>query len=128
MVIILTSTQNQKINEDKNNITMNLGECENILKNEYNISEDVSLYMLQIISEEEGMKIPKVEYEVYYPLHNNNNLTKLDLTLCKDTKIEISIAVKINGTLDKFNSSSDYYNDICSKTTSENWNRYIIKR
>ena len=70
MAIILTSTQNQKDNEEKNNITMNLGECENILKKEYNISKNNSLYMIQIISEEEGMKIPKVEYEVYYPLHN----------------------------------------------------------
>ena len=118
MTIILTSTQNQKDNEDKNNITMNLGECENILKNKYNISKNSSLYMIQIISGEEGMKIPKVEYEIYYPLYNNNDLKKLDLSLCKGTKVEISIAVKINDSLDKYNLSSGYYNDICSKTTS----------
>ena len=62
MIMILTSTQNQKINEEINKITMDLGECENILKKDYNISEDDTLYMLQIISKEEGMKIPKVEY------------------------------------------------------------------
>ena len=49
------------------------------------------------------MKIPKLEYEVYYPLYNSNNLTKLDLNLCKDSKIEISIAVSINDSLDKYN-------------------------
>ena len=43
---------------------MDLGECENILKSYYNISNNNSLYILQIISEEEGMKIPKIEYEV----------------------------------------------------------------
>ena len=59
------------------------------------------------------MKIPKVEYEVYHPLDNNNELTKLNLTLCKDTKIEISIPIKINGALDIYNPKSDYYNDIC---------------
>ena len=64
------------------------------------------------------MKIPKIEYEVYYPL-NSNNLTKLDLSLCKDTKIEISLSVKINGSIDKYNINSDYYNDICSTTTSK---------
>ena len=127
MVIILTSTQNQKINEDTNNVTMYLGECENVLKNEYNISEDEPLYMLQIISEEEGMKIPKVEYEVYYPLNNSNDLTKLDLALYKDTKEEISISVKINGTLDIYNPKSDYYNDICSKTTSESGTDISLK-
>ena len=43
MALILTSTQNQKDNEEKNNITMNLGECENILKNKYNIPKNSSL-------------------------------------------------------------------------------------
>ena len=89
-------------------ITMNLGECENILKKDYNISNDDSLYILQIISEEEGMKIPKIEYEVYYPLIENN-LKKLNLTLCKDIKIEISITLKINGSLDKYNPKSGTY-------------------
>ena len=97
---------------------MNLGHCENIIKKNYNISNNDSLYILQIITEEEGMKIPKIEYEVYYPL-NSNNLTKLDLFLCKDTKIEISLSVKINGSIDKYNINSNYYNDICSTTTSE---------
>ena len=125
--IILTSTRNQKINEDKNNISMNLGECENMLKNDYNISYNNSLFILQIISEEEGMKIPKVEYEIYYPLYNNSNLIKLNLSLCKDTKIEISISVKINGSLDKYNPKSDFYNNICSKTTSESGTDISLK-
>ena len=127
IVIILTSTQNQKINENISNITMNLGECEDLLKDDNNISKNDSLYILQIISEEEGMKIPKIEYEVYYPLHGNNNLTKLDLSVCKDTKIEISIAVKINDKIDKYNLSSNYYNDICSKTTSESGTDISLK-
>ena len=127
IVFLFTSTLNQKNNEDKNNITMNLGQCENLLKNDYNISDNDSLYILQIISEENGMKIPKIEYEVYYPLYNSNNLTKLNLTSCQDTKIEISIAVSINEDLDKYNSSSDYYNDICSKTTSESGTDISLK-
>ena len=119
IIIKLTSTNNQKNNENLNDITMDFGQCENILKVNYNISKNDSLYILQIIYEEKGMKIPKVEYEVYYPLDNNNELTKLNLTLCKDTRIEISVPIKINGTLDLYNPKSDYYNDICSKTTSE---------
>ena len=124
-MVILTSTINQKINEDINNITMNLGECENKLKNAYHIPNNDSLYILQIVSKEEGMKIPKMEYEIYYPF--NGNLTKLDLISCKDTKIEISISVKINGSIDKYNSSSSYYNDICSKTTSESGTDISLK-
>ena len=71
------------------------------------------------------MKIPKIEYEIYYPLYNNN-LTKLNLSSCKDTKVEISIAVKIDNDLDKYNSSSNYYNDICYKTTSESGTDIIL--
>ena len=59
LIFVFTSTLNQKNNEDKNNITMNLGQCENNLKNDYNISLNDTLYILQIISEEEGMKNTK---------------------------------------------------------------------
>ena len=106
---------------------MDLGECETKLKNHYNISYNDSLYILQIIVEEEGMKIPKIEYEVYYPLYNSKNLTKLNLSICKDTKIEISISVKINGSIDKYNPKSDYYNDICSKATSDSGTDITLK-
>ena len=106
---------------------MDLGECENILKDNYNISKNDSLYILQVITEEEGMKIPKLDYEVYYPLNNSKELTKLNLALCENTKIEISISVKINDLLDKYDPNSDYYNDICSKATSESGTDISLK-
>ena len=115
--IVFTSTNNQKINDDKNNVTMNLGHCENILKYNYNISIDDSLYIIQYIAKEEGIKIPKLEYEVYYSLYNN--IAKLNLSFCQEQKISISIKVKINDSIDKYDSNSDYYNDLCSTTTSE---------
>ena len=118
-VIIFTSTENQKNEEKDNYVSMDLGECENILKNHYNIPMNNSLYILQIVSQEEGMKIPKLEYEVYYPLNNSKDLTKLNLTLCEGTKVEISISVDINGTLDLFDPNSEYYNEICVISTSE---------
>ena len=81
--MIFTSTQNQRNNENISNLTMNLGQCEKILKDKYNIPNGDSLYMLQLIYEDEGKKIPKLEYEIYYPLNNSNNLTKLNLSLCQ---------------------------------------------
>ena len=65
--IILTSLYNQKFQDD---IIIDLKECEDMLKYHYNISKNDSLYILKIIKEEKGMKIPKMEYEVYYPLYN----------------------------------------------------------
>ena len=114
-LFLFTSTKDQ----NESNITLNLGQCEYLLKDNYSISVNDSLYILQIISEEEGMKIPKVEYEVYYRLFNNNSFTKLNLEVCQYTKVEISIPVKTKDIIDKYNASSDYYNDICYKATSE---------
>ena len=108
-----------KTNQNENNITINLGICEDLLKSRYNISKNDSLYIFQFFHFEVGMKIPKIEYEVYYPLYKNN-LTKLNLSYCQGTKVEISIGVKITDIIDIHNASSDYYNDICYKTNSEN--------
>ena len=66
-------------------------------------------------------------FNAYYPLYNSRNLTKLNLSLCKDTKIEISISVKINGSVDKYNPKSGFYNDMCSKTTSESGTDISLK-
>ena len=46
------------------------------------------------------MKIPKVEYEVYN-INNENNFMLLNLSLCKNVKIDISIPVEINDNIDK---------------------------
>ena len=65
IIITLTTTLNQKNNENINKTTINLGECESKLKWYYNISINDSLYIIKIDIKEEGMKIPKIEYEVY---------------------------------------------------------------
>ena len=111
------STNYLKQNNHKNKTSINLGFCEAILKKSYNIPENETLYISILDVKQEGMKIPKVEYEVY-KIDEDNHLKKLDLTLCKNTKIEISIPVAINGSIDIYNSSSGYYNDICYTTTS----------
>ena len=72
------------------------------------------------------MKIPKVEYELYYPLYHRN-LSKLNLIHCKDKKIDISIPVIIDDNIDKYNMSSNYYNNLCSKTTSQSGTDISLK-
>ena len=63
--------------------------------------------------------IQKVEYEVYYNF-TKNNLTKLNLTVCKNIEIAISIPKEIPmNELDKYNKSSGYYNDICYTLTND---------
>ena len=113
-----TSIDYFKYHKKANMTEINLGSCENKLKDAYNISYNDSLYILILEIPQEGMKIPIIEYGIYH-LMDEDNLIQLDLTICKDTKIEISIPVSIEGNLDKYNSSSGYYNDLCYSAKSD---------
>ena len=117
ILIKFTSTNYFNNHKNDNISTINLGLCESKLKNEYNISSNDSLYILMLDIPQEGMKIPKVEYNVYY-LNDESNLIQLDLTVCQNTKIEILIPVSIEENIDIYNPKSGYYNDICYTFTT----------
>ena len=68
--------------------------------------------------EQEGMAVPSFEYELLYPI-DSPNLQKLNLTICKDVKVKIDIPFNLTDDLEKYNSSSPYYNDICYVADSE---------
>ena len=110
----LTSSYNQNNKEYSNISTIFLGDCEDKLKRYYNISESLIIFKLDYI--QEGSLTPIVEYEVYHPFKNE----KLNLSICEDTTINISIPVSINESeIFKYNLSSEYYNDICYSYTTE---------
>ena len=126
ITISITSTENQKKNNNKNISTIDLGECENKLKIKYNISYNESLLIYKIDILKVGMKIPRIEYEVFYSLYENK-LIKLNLSICEDTKIYIYIPIMINEEdKDKYNISSNYFKDICYKSKSENGTDILI--
>ena len=118
MIISFTSTYIQQMNKNINSTTINLGQCEKDLKDAYNISEESNLYILKIDKEQKGKNYPIIEYEVFYPL-NSGKMELLNLSFCENSNIQIFIPIKINGSIDKYNLKSNYYNDICSKTNSE---------
>ena len=116
--ISISSSDNQKMYRNKNITSINLGKCEDKLRGKYNIPEHASLYILKIDVDQKGMDLPKIEYEVYYPLYNAN-LIKLDLDVCKDTKVEFIYPSSMKGNMDLFNASSGYFNDICYTFTTD---------
>ena len=127
MTITLTTTENQKKNKNNGNITtVDLLGCETILRNVYNISDDEIVFIKKIDVIQEGIKISKVLYDVYSKL-NGTNLVRLNLSYCSNTKIDISVPVILTESIDKHNSSSGYYNDICYKTTSDSGTDIILK-
>ena len=126
MSVTLTTTHNQKKNINNNMTIIDLGECELLLRQEYNISNNEPLFMKKIDVFQEGMKIPRVEYNVYSKL-KGSNLERLNLSICQSSKIILSIPVIISESIDKLNSSSGYYNDICYIAKSEKGTDIILK-
>ena len=137
MTITFTTTQNQRNNINYNMSSIELGTCETLLRKDYNISINEALYMKKIDIAQEGMKTQKVEYDVYCKL-SGENLIKLNLTACKNSRISIFVPIKITENLelqgkelqafiDKLNINSGYYNDICYTTTSEEGTDITLK-
>ena len=69
-IITITNTENQKKEKKSNKTTIDFGECEIKIKEAYNISKNESLYILKIDIKQDGYKIPKIEYELYYLAHH----------------------------------------------------------
>ena len=122
VTVTITKNDNQKneISSKTNTTSIDLGECETKLKNKYNISQNESLYILKMDIKQEGYKIPKIQYEVYYDLNHDSKLCLLNLSVCENTNIDIYLPLTLNGNLEQYDPNSDFYNDICATYTSEN--------
>ena len=116
--VILSTTDNQKNSLDSNFTTMDLGDCEQALRQAYNLSSEDKIYIKMLEISQEEMKVPKVEYDIYTK-KNGKNLMKLSLNVCKNTKVSLLIPIKDVDNVDKLNTSSGYYNDLCYTATSD---------
>ena len=114
----ITSTENQNNKKNKNEkfSIIKLGECEDKLRNHYNISKNKPLLIFKIDIYVKSSLTPKVEYEVY----DSDTKKQLNLTFCNNTKINILLPASIkDDDIIKYNASSEYYNDICYIYTTD---------
>ena len=118
MKITVTTSENQKnkIKQENNETQINLGQCEYILREYNNLTKDNKIYIKKIDKKIEGMKIPKIEYDVYYK--QNHKFIQVNISKCNNIKIDVILPITINEEIDILNSSSDYYNSICYPTRS----------
>ena len=127
MKITLSTTDNQKnIEKNDNSSKVDIGPCEDILRTIYNISEDKKLFIKKIDIFQKGMKITKIEYDIYSKL-NGTNLIQLNKSFCDNVKAELSVHVVLTEDINKLNTSSDYYNDICYTATSDSGTDILLK-
>jgi len=113
----ISSSYNQNNKNYQNISVLKFKECENILKTKYNINQNDSIIIFKVDIYVEGLLMPIVEYELYHPI----TFQKLNLDICQNSNIEISVPVYINEEeLFKHSPSSSFYNDICYPCSSEN--------
>ena len=103
------------MNMDAKITAINFTECENIIKEKYDIkNEELIIFKLEHIKEE--FNIPIIEYAIF-----SENGTFLNLDDCNNISSLYYIPVNINeDKLFIYDPSSNYYNDECSKYTSDN--------
>ena len=117
IILQVTSIFNQNNKENENISTINIKkECENILKEKYNIGKNENLLIFKYEYSIQGLNIPLIGYEILHPLTKE----QLNLTLCKNIDIKLNIPFSINeNNLYKHNPNSEYYKDICKTFKSE---------
>jgi len=128
----LTSTSNelQALNQDNNDgmSIINLNDCERLLKQHYNISENATLIILKY----EKMTGVGSEKSIQYEIYNPNDFKILNLYICENTDIDISIPIYVDEEIenlyydlkdqgyDLFDRNSRFYIDICTPFQAEN--------
>ena len=128
VIFQISSLSEQKDNDNPNISSIDLGECEKILKNNSGLTEEEDLIVYKIDIKDEDTGFTYVQYEIYNP----RNLTLISLDACKDIQITVNVPVILDestqltyDSLSKsgynlFNLNDDFYNDICSTYTTEN--------
>ena len=134
VVIQLSTLEDQKNGNNPNVSTIDIGQCENILKTRYNISDEQSLIVLKTDIKNVDLTSTYVQYEIYHPITKE----QLNLTYCKDVTIIVSVPVNLDDNTvslydslsesgyNLFDSEDDFYNDICSTYTSQNGTDMIL--
>ena len=129
----ITTTQKEKSELNgkliRDNLTMiDIEKCENVLREIYDFNENVSLIFLK----SENLNSIPSERNVQYEIYESINKTKLNLSLCEGTDIDLYFPVELNSQTqqlfedlnkqgyDLFNIKDKFYQDICTPYKSEN--------
>ena len=114
----ITSSFNQKNKIYGNISTLNLEQCEDDLKNNYNINPNDTLIIFKYDYYIREILIPIVGYEIFHP----KTKKVLDSNICKNNnnKINITTPVNINeNEIYKHDPNNNYYNDRCNSYSND---------
>ena len=123
---IKESTKEKESTNTNNLAIIDLGECEQKLKERYHINSDKPLLTFEKVTDKPNEKY--IQYEVYNPI----TFDKLDLSYCSNTEISIYIPLTLTEKTEKFyknlmdqgydpfNINDKFYREICTPYKSEN--------
>ena len=127
----------QKYYDNLNFSSVDLGQCENILRERYDIPNENSLLILKMDIKKLETKSTYVQYEIY----NSVTLEKLNLEYCKNLNLKIIIYVPVqldstsislyenlkNWGYNLFDSGDPFYHDVCTLFTNQFGTDVIIE-
>ena len=130
----ITNTESDlELLKEKNNRTnqfsvIDLGQCDNLLKNYYKINKNISLIIIKFEKIANISSERFLQYEIYEPY----NKTKLNLSICSNITIDIYTPLILSDKLqnlyeelkdigyDLFDINGPFYQDICTPYKSNN--------
>ena len=128
VTIQLSTLEHQKHFNEPEVSTIDLGECENKLKEAYSIPKEESLFILKVDIKTEDLSSTYVQYEVYDPTKTK----QLNLSICEGISINIDAPVNLDDLIELiydslsdsgynlFNENDSFYQDICAVYTTVN--------
>ena len=130
-VVFQLSSLKEQNNLNSDNLyvsNVDLNECEKIIKEKENLTDDDDLIILKTDTKSDDQKVTYVQYEIYHPYTRDI----INLNICSNVSIHVYTPVVIPpGSESLYNSGASFgynlydpensfYNDICSTYTSEN--------
>ena len=128
IIIQLSTLEDQRDSDIPEVSNIDLGDCENILKDANGISRSESLIIYKTDIKSEDLSLTYVQYEVYDPI----SLKKLNLSVCNQVQVSINVPVELFENIEIlcdslnqsgyniFNKNDSFYQDICSTYTTIN--------
>ena len=128
VIFQITTLEEQKNSNNPNVSSIDLGECEKLIKEKEGLSENDNLIVLKTDIKNDDLSSTYVQYEIYNP----NTLNKISLDICGDLPISVSVPINLDENTKSiydslsqsgynlFNLNDSFYNDICTTFTTEN--------